>query len=87
MFLFETGLTETRASRRHAALACRVLSPMRLYHDFNILIKGHQKAQQALDGKLTELAAQHLGDIGLADPEQTRRLDLFQPAFFHEVSI
>jgi hypothetical protein len=40
--------------------------PMRFYHDFNILIERHEKAQKALDRKLPELAAQQLGDIGLA---------------------
>ena len=50
---------------------------VRFYHDFNILIEGHEKAQQPLHGKLPELAAQHLGDIGLADAEQIGRLDLF----------
>ena len=50
---------------------------MRLYQDFNILIERHEKAQQALHGKLPELATQHLGDIRLADSEETGRLDLF----------
>jgi hypothetical protein len=40
--------------------------PMRFYHDFNILIERHEKAQKALDRKLPELAAQQLGNIGLA---------------------
>src|SRR6267378_691925 len=50
---------------------------MRLHQDFNILIERHEKAQQALHGKLPELATQHLGDIRLADSEETGRLDLF----------
>jgi hypothetical protein len=57
---------------------------MRLYQDFNILIECHEKAKKALHGKLPELSAQHLGDIGLADAEQIGRLDLFQAALFHE---
>jgi hypothetical protein len=57
---------------------------MRSYHDFNILIEGHKEAQEALNGKLPEFAAEHLGDIGLANAEQIGRLDLFQPAFLHE---
>src|SRR6202035_5666060 len=57
---------------------------MRFYHDFNILIECHEKAQKALDGKLPEIAAQHLGYIGLADSKQIGRLDLFQAALFHE---
>jgi len=50
---------------------------VRFYRDFNILIECHEKAQQALHGKLPEFTAQHLGDIGLADAEQIGRLDLF----------
>ena len=52
---------------------------MRFYHDFNILIERHEKAQKALDGKLPELAAQHLGNIGLAYAEEI--------GFFMSVSI
>jgi hypothetical protein len=50
---------------------------MRLYQDLNILIERHEKTQKALDGKLPKLAAQHLGDIRLADSEEVGRLDLF----------
>src|ERR1035437_6642763 len=57
---------------------------MRFYQDFNILIERHEKAQKALHGKLPELAAQHLGDVGLADAEEVGRLDLFQSALSHE---
>src|SRR5437588_12935462 len=57
---------------------------MRFYHDFNILTERHEEAQKALNGKLPEIAAQHLGYIGLTDSEQIRRLDLFQAALFHE---
>src|SRR5258708_4622841 len=57
---------------------------MRLYQDFNILIECHEKTQKALDGKLPELAAQHLGYIRLTDAEEICRLDLFQAAPFHE---
>lgn len=46
---------------------------MRSYDDFNILVERHEEAQKALDRKLPEVAAQHLGDIGLFDAEQTRR--------------
>src|SRR5271166_3794253 len=58
--------------------------PMRFYHDFNILIECNEETQKTLDRKLPELAAQQLGDIGLADAEQTGRLDLFQAALFHD---
>ena len=58
--------------------------PMRFYHDFNILIERHEEAQKTLDGKLPELAAQQLGDIGLAYAEQISRLDLFQTALFDD---
>ena len=57
---------------------------MRFYQDFNVLIECHEKAKKALHGKLPELSAQHLGDIGLADAEEIGRLDLFQAPFFHE---
>ena len=46
---------------------------MRLYHDLHILIEGDEEAQKALNGKLPELTAQHLGYIGLADAKQDRR--------------
>jgi hypothetical protein len=51
---------------------------MRPHHNLNILIKRHQEAQQAFDRELAELAAQHLGDIGLADPKQFRGFYLFE---------
>lgn len=38
---------------------------MRLHYNLDIVIKGHQEAQQALDGKLPKIAPQHLRDIGL----------------------
>jgi hypothetical protein len=60
---------------------------VRLYHDLHILIEGHQEAQKALNGKLPELTAQHLRDIGLADSEQLSGLDLFRPRSFMIVSI
>jgi hypothetical protein len=40
---------------------------VRLYHDPHVLIARHQEAKQAFHGKLAELTAQHLGNIGLAD--------------------
>src|ERR1017187_5300905 len=57
---------------------------MRLDDDLHILIERHEKAQQALNGKLPELTAQHLGYVGLADAQQIGRLDLFQATLFHE---
>jgi hypothetical protein len=44
---------------------------VRLHDDLHILIKRHEEAQKALNGKLPELAAQHLPYIGLANSEQT----------------
>jgi|HubBroStandDraft_6_1064221.scaffolds.fasta_scaffold716468_2 hypothetical protein len=35
---------------------------MRLYNDLDILIERHEEAQKALNGELTELTAQHLGN-------------------------
>jgi len=60
---------------------------VRLYHDLNILIERHKEAQKALNGKLPELAAQHLRYIGLADSEQIGGLDLFRPRSFMIASI
>jgi hypothetical protein len=57
---------------------------MRLHDDLDILIERHQKAQKPLNGKLPELPAQHLGDIGLPDAEKLGRFGLFQAALFHE---
>jgi hypothetical protein len=54
----------------------------RFYHDFNVLIEGHEEAHQAVDGKRPEIAAQHFRDIGLLDAEQIGGLGLFQAALF-----
>jgi hypothetical protein len=59
-------------------------APVRLHDDLDILIERHQKAQKALNGKLPEIAAQHLGDVGLFDPEKIGSLNLFQAAIFHD---
>ena len=61
----ERALSSRHLQRRHA-----IPFPMRLHHNFHILIQRHQEAQQAFNGELAELAAQHLGYIGLADSEQ-----------------
>jgi hypothetical protein len=55
----------------------------RFCHDFNILAERDGKARKALNGKLPELAARHLGHAGLADANRPAWLDLFQAAFFH----
>jgi hypothetical protein len=55
-----------------------------LYDDLHVLVEGDQEAQKALDGKLAEVAAQHLGDIGLADAEQGGGLDLFEAALLDD---
>jgi len=46
--------------------------------DFNILIERHEETQKTLNGKLMEFAAQHFGNVGLADSEESGRLNLFQ---------
>ena len=56
---------------------------MRAHDDFNTQIESHQKAQQPFNRELAELAAQHLGYIGLADAEQRRRVGLFHVPLFH----
>jgi len=53
-----------------------------LYDDVHVLIEGDEEAQKALHGKLAEIAAQHLGDIGLSDAEKGGSLNLFQAVFF-----
>jgi hypothetical protein len=58
--------------------------PMRRDQDFNVLIESHEKTQEALYGKLPQLAAQHLGHVGLPDAEQIGCLDLFQATLSHE---
>ena len=51
--------------------------PMRLHDNLDVLIERHEEPEKALNGKLPELAAQHLGNIGLANAKQIGRLDLF----------
>ena len=58
--------------------------PVRLHDDLNILIERYEKTQKALHRKLPEFAPQHLGDVGLFDPEKIGSLNLFQPAIFHD---
>jgi hypothetical protein len=58
-----------------------------LHDDLNILIERDQEAQQAFDRKLAELAAQHLGDIGLATPNIAAVSTCLRPRFFRIVSI
>jgi hypothetical protein len=41
-----------------------------LHDNLHILVERYQEAQQAFHGKLPELTAQHLRNIGLADSEQ-----------------
>jgi hypothetical protein len=55
-----------------------------LDYDFHILVESDEEAQQALHGKLPELAAQHFGDVGLFDAEEIGGFGLLQAAFFHE---
>jgi hypothetical protein len=59
--------------------------PVRLHDDLHILIERNEEAQQALNGKLPEFATQHLGDVGLFDPEKIGGLNLFQAANFHDL--
>jgi hypothetical protein len=54
------------------------------YYDLYILIQRYEKAQKTLHRKLPELTTQHFRNIRLADAEQSRGLDLFQAAFFHD---
>jgi hypothetical protein len=55
---------------------------VRLHDNFHILVERYQEAQKAFHGKLTELTAQHLRNIGLAVSEQAGGLYLFEAARF-----
>jgi hypothetical protein len=55
-----------------------VSSPVWLHDDLDILIERHEEAQQPLNRKLSEFAAQHLGDVRLFDAEKISSFDLFQ---------
>jgi hypothetical protein len=57
---------------------------VRLYDNLHILLERHEKAQEAFNGKLAELTAQHFGYIWLANAEQIGGLDLFQAAIFQD---
>jgi hypothetical protein len=58
--------------------------PVRPHDYLNILIERDEEAHKALNRKLPEFAPQHLGDIGLFDPEKIGSLNLFQAANFHD---
>jgi hypothetical protein len=60
---------------------------MRFHDNLNILIQRQEEAQQAFDGELAEVAAQHLRDVGLTDSEQISRFHLLQAAFFFRIEI
>src|SRR5580704_958105 len=61
-----------------------VTATVRLYDDLHVLIQRHEKTQKTLHGKLTELASEHLGYIGLANAKQVSGFHLFQAALFHD---
>lgn len=48
------------------------------------MTEGDQEAEKALDGELAELAAEHFGDVGLLDAEQSGGLRLFQETAFQD---
>ncbi len=48
------------------------------------MAEGYEEAEKALDGKLAELAAEHFGDVGLLDAEQSGGLRLFQTTAFQD---
>src|SRR5271165_2247327 len=63
----------------------RIVSiPVRFHNNLDILIERHQEAEQAFDGELAELAAQHLRYIGLADSEQSSGFHLFEAALLQD---
>ena len=62
----------------------RVLPIPMFHYNVNVLIECHEKAQKALHRELTEHAAQHLGDVWLADAEKFCGFDLFETAPFHQ---
>jgi hypothetical protein len=54
---------------------------MRFHNNLNVVIECDQEPQQAFDGELAKLAAQHFRDIGLAHAEQLSGFDLLESAF------
>src|ERR1700722_3046259 len=63
---------------------CLTPTAVRLHDNLHVLIQRHQKPQQAFDGELAEVAAQHFRDIGLADSEQIGRFHLLESAFLQD---
>ncbi len=57
---------------------------MRPENDFDILPQGHKKAQQPLNRKLPEIAAQHPGDIRLLHAEKLSGCNLLQSPLLHQ---
>jgi hypothetical protein len=57
---------------------------MRLDNDLYVLPERHQEPQQPLNRELPEVTAQHLGNVGLLDPEQLGGLNLLEPALLHQ---
>jgi len=43
------------------------------YEDVDVLVQRGQEAQQALGGRSGQPPVQHVGDLGLVDPEDVRR--------------
>jgi len=50
------------------------------YEDVDVLAKRGQEAQQALGEKSGQPPVQHVGDLGLVDPEDERRSPLREAA-------
>ena len=61
-----------------------VSTAMRFHNNLNIVIEGYQETQQAFDGELAELSAQHLRDIGLADAKQLGGFHLLEAALLQD---
>ena len=59
-----------------------VSATVRFHDDLHVLVERYQEAQKAFHGKLPELTAQHLGNIGLPDSEQPGGLYLLEAASF-----
>jgi hypothetical protein len=69
---------------RHIQSRSIVSIPVWLHDDLHILIERNEESHKALNRKLPEFATQHLGDVGLFDPEKIGSLHLFQAAILHD---
>src|ERR1017187_2907443 len=78
------GVAPIVFNSRHVQSRGAACAAVGLHNNLDILIESHQKMEQAFNRKLTELAAQHLRYIGLANAKQSSGFYLFQAPLFHD---